>query len=187
MGATSHVHVHNNSSQPLIVMPAVGEESLQFKPGWSRVQSQHLARVTGGFDRKGKAKGGVAARYFNDLVEFEPGKPRPYLHVGTPANGEPVQEITAERGIRSNHRLSRRREQDAVIADLQRQVAMLTGARVQHPTPAQVDLSGLEIDAIKAAIKDLDTPALERALGAEVAGRDRPAVVKLLKSRIKKG
>jgi len=187
MGAATHIHVYNNTTQLYEFAAGVGQGRLDFKPGtWSKTPAAALDRITGGFDRSGKAKGGVASKYFNDPIEIEPGKFRPVLHVGKPAPGETVHEIAELPGIRSHHRMTKQREQEEQLKNLQLELARLSG-RGAAPAPATIpDLAGLEVDAIKAAIKGLDAAALKQALGAEVAGEDRPAVVKLLKVAIKK-
>jgi hypothetical protein len=192
MGAAKQfVHVFNNTTQLYEFTAGVGEGRLDFKPGtWSKTPSAALDRITGGFDRNGKAKGGTASRYFNDSIEVEPGKFRPVLHIGKPAPGEAVHEIAELPGVRSHYRMTKQREQEKVIADLQLKLAELAGqisagGKVAPAVASEVDLTGLELDDVKAAIKGLDTAALKQALGAEVAGEDRPTVVKLLKARIK--
>jgi len=191
MGAATHVHVYNNTTQLYEFAAGVGKGRLHFKPGtWSKTPAAALDRITGGFDRNGKAKGGTAAPYFNEPIEVEPGKFRPVLHVGTPAPGEPVHEIKELPGVRSHYRMNRQREQERTIKELELQVAQLAGrlaGKASAPEPSNtVDLTGLELDEIKAAIKGLDVAALKLALGAEVAGEDRAPIVKLLKAAIKR-
>lgn len=192
MGAATHIHVYNNTTQLYEFAPGVGKGRLQFKAGaWSKVPAAALDRITGGFDRKGKAKGGTAARYFNEAVEVEPGKFRPVLHVGSPAPGETVHVIKELPGVRSHYRMNRVREQERTIAELQLELARLegkitSGAKSAPAAPEVVDIAGLEIDEIKVAIRGLDAAELKQALGAEVAGEDRPPVVKLLKAAIRR-
>lgn len=195
MGAAEkHVYVFNNSTQLYEFAAGVGQGRLDFKLGvWSKTPAAALDRITGGFDRHGKAKGGVAANYFNQTIELEPGKFRPVLHVGSPAPGETVHLIKELPGVRSHYRMNRVRDQEKKIADLELQIARLsgkasTGSKLSiHEDPAELpDLTGLEPDAVKAAIKGLDAAAIKQLLGAEVAGDDRPAVVKVLKAAIKK-
>lgn len=189
MGAATHVHVYNNTTQLYEFAAGVGKGRLHFKPGtWSKTPAAALDRITGGFDRNGKAKGGTAARYFNESIEVEPGKFRPVLHIGTPAPGEPVHEIKELPGVRSHYRMNRQREQEQKIKELELQLAQLSGkltGKLSEPA-STVDLTGLELAEIKTAIKGLDAAALKQLLGAEVAGEERAPVVKLLKSAIKK-
>jgi len=193
--AQKYVYVYNNTTQLYEFTAGVGKGRLDFKPGtWSKTPAAALDRITGGFDRHGRAKGGTAAPYFNDSIELEPGKFRPVLHVGKPAPGEAVHEIKELPGVRSHYRMNRAREQEKTIAALQAEVAKLsgmisTGVAANATADAAndaVDLTELEVDEIKPAIKGLDIVVLKQALGAEVAGEDRPAVVKLLKAAIKR-
>lgn len=189
--AQKYVHVYNNTTQLYEFTPGVGQGRLDFKPGtWSKTPAAALERITGGFDRNGKAKGGTAARYFNEAIEVEPGKFRPVLHVGTPAPGEAVHEIKELPGVRSHYRMNRVREQEKTIEALQLEVARLSGkiaaGAASAPSPEPPSLAGLDLAEVKSAIKGLDLAALKQALGDEVAGEDRAPVVKLIKKAIAK-
>lgn len=200
------MYIRNNGENPLFLTPKVGGERVRLEVGWNEVPSGYIERGTGGFKGKGKdlrAKGGAFAHLFNDHVKV--GKRMvPILQIGTPVDGDDVHVVTVRPGLRSHYRtrdaetrtqreleLERRSaSQDARIEMLTQQLEKLLGGRVDAPTDMHSselpDLTGLEPDAVKAAIKGLDASAIKQLLGAEVAGDDRPAVVKVLKAAIKK-
>lgn len=196
MGAPKFVFVHNNTAMPTEFAAGPGGARLDFEPGWNKVPGGALDAITGGFDRKGQAKGGIAARYFNEPIEIEPGKFRPPFHIGTPAPGETPREIAPLPGVRSHYRMSALRERDQqaeelrqTVAQLQGQIQALTSGKTNGKKPAVdlPDISGLDIDAIKAATKGLDASSIKQLIADEVIGENRPKVIKHLTARVKKG
>jgi len=128
-------HVLNNTPNPREFTPSVGGGKLRFPPGWSKVDSGPVDAITGGFDRNGKARGGVAARYFNDPIELDSGDFRPVLQIGTPVTGTKVTEIEELPGSRKHYRTrddearsAREAEQAAKIARLEAQIESLAKA-----------------------------------------------------------
>jgi hypothetical protein len=204
---TDTMHIRNNGESPLFLTPKVGGERVRLETGWNEVPSGYIERGTGGFKGKGaamRAKGGAFAHLFNEPIKV--GKRlAPILQVGTPVDGDDVHVVTVRPGLRSHYRTrqaeevsKRELEQAKSIAALEARNEKLTQqleqvlARLDGEQPRKTgtpsepaDLAGLALDEIKTAIKGLDAAALKHALGAEVAGDGRPAVVKLLKARIK--
>jgi hypothetical protein len=203
------MHVRNNTEHPIEVTPKVGGERVRFEPGWNEVPSGYIDRITGGFKTTGtgraakhEPRGGAAAFYFTEMIKVG-GRNLPRLQVGTPVDGDDVHVVPVRPGLRSHYRTRQAEErtkreidQAKAIASLEARNEALTQqlekvlARLDGGAPATAkdfDPSGMDPDAIKDAIKGLDAVAVKQALGAEVAGENRPAVVKLLKARIKKG
>jgi hypothetical protein len=202
---TETMYIRNNGESPLFLTPKVGDERVRLNPGWNKVPSGYIERGTGGFKGKGsgmRAKGGAFAYLFNEIIKIGK-RMAPVLQVGTPVDGDDVHVVAVRPGLRSHYRTrqveeatKREVEQARAIAALEARNEMLSHRLEQvlqridgGPSPAPskgVDLTGLDLDAVKAAIKGLDAAALKQALGAEVAGDDRPSVVKLLKGAIKR-
>ena len=200
---TDMMYIRNNSESPLFLTPKVGGERVRLEVGWNEVPSGYIERGTGGFKGKGsamRAKGGAFAYLFNDPVKVGK-RVAPILQVGTPVDGDEVHVVTVRPGLRSHYRTrdveartKRELEQERQLATQEARIEMLTqrleqvlGIQGGAPAPSQSipKIAGLELGAIKAAIKGLDATALEQLLGAEVAGEDRSAVVKVLKAAIK--
>ena len=203
---TETINIRNNGEHPLFLTPKVGGGRVRLELGWNEVPSGYIDRGTGGFKGKGvamRAKGGAFAHLFNDRVKIG-NRMAPILQVGTPVAGDEVNVVAVRPGLRSHYRTradatrsERELEQTRQLAylearnetltrQLEKVLARLDGEAVEEsPTPSEVDLTGLTLPKVKAAIKGLDAASLQQALGAEVAGEDRPAVVKLLKRRIK--
>lgn len=202
---TETINIRNNGEHPLFLTPKVGGDRVRLELGWNEVPSGYIERGTGGFRGKGvamRAKGGAFAHLFNDHVKI--GKRLvPILQVGTPVPGDDVNVVAVRPGLRSHYRTrdaatrsERELAQGRQLAALEARNEMLSqqlnqvlarldgGAIDESQAPSEVDLTGLELAEVKSAIKGLDAAALQQALGAEVVGEDRPAVVKLLKKRI---
>lgn len=200
------MHVRNNSESPLFLTPKVGGERIRLNPGWNEVPSGYIERGTGGFKGKGaamRAKGGAFAHLFNEHRQI--GKRMlPVLQVGTPVDGDDVHVVEVRPGLRSHYRTrneetrsQRELEQERKLASLEARNEMLTQqlervlARLDGQTPMvetpMPDIAGLDLDAVKSAIKGLDAAVLKQILSAEVLGENRSPVIKLLKARIKKG
>jgi hypothetical protein len=195
---TETMYIRNNGENPLFLTPKVGDERVRIEPGWNEVPSGYIERGTGGFKGKGsamRAKGGAFAHLFNEFIKIGK-RMAPILQVGTPVDGDDVKVVTVRPGLRSHYRTrqvedatKREIDQAKTIAALEarlEQVLQRIGGGAPLAPSRCVDLTGLEIDAVKAAINGLDAAALKQALGAEVAGEGRPSVVKLLKAAIKK-
>jgi hypothetical protein len=204
---TETITIRNNGEHPLFLTPKVGGERVRLKVGWNEVPSGYIERGTGGFKGKGatlRAKGGAFAHLFNDHVRIGK-RMAPILQVGTPVPGDEVHVVPVRPGLRSHYRtrdaatrsereLAQGRQLAALEArnemlsqQLEKVMTRLDGGAVQDShAPRELDLTGLELDEIKPAIKGLDAATLRQALGAEVSGEDRAHVVKLLKARIKK-
>ena len=200
------INVRNNGEHPLHLTPKVGGPRVRLERGWNEVPSAYIERVTGGFKGQGaamRARGGAAAHLFNDYQRI--GKRMvPILQVGTPVPGDDVNVVTVRPGLRSHYRTrnadevsKRELDQARSIAALEARnetltqkleqiLARLDGQVDQAPAPTGIDLTGLELPEVKAAIKGLDAAALKQALGAEVVGEGRAPVVKMLKSQINK-
>ncbi len=202
------MHIRNNGESPLFLTPKVGGERVRLNIGWNEVPSAYIERGTGGFKGKGatmRAKGGAFAHLFNDHIKVGK-RMAPILQVGTPVDGDDVHVVAVLPGLRSHYRTrqadevtKRELDQAKAIAALEARNETLTQkleqvlARIEGGQASTArapigppDLTGLKLEEVKAAIEGLDTAALKQALGAEVAGDSRPAVVKLLKAAIKK-
>jgi hypothetical protein len=199
------MHIRNNGESPLFLTPKVGGERVRLEIGWNEVPSGYIERGTGGFKGKGasmRAKGGAFAHLFNEHVKVGK-RMAPILQVGTPVDGDDVNVVTVRPGLRSHYRtrqveeVSKREvDQAKAIAALEARnetltqrleevLARLGDKPAQSKAVTTVNLTGLSLDEVKAAIEGLDAAALQQALGAEVVGEGRQAVVKLLKARIK--
>jgi hypothetical protein len=199
------MHIRNNGESPLFLTPKVGGERVRLEIGWNEVPSGYIERGTGGFKGKGasmRAKGGAFAHLFNEHVKVGK-RMAPILQVGTPVDGDDVNVVTVRPGLRSHYRtrqveeVSKREvDQAKAIAALEARnetltqrleevLARLGDKPAQSKAVTAVNLTGLSLDEVKAAIEGLDAAALQQALGAEVVGEGRQAVVKLLKARIK--
>ena len=202
---TETINIRNNGEHPLFLTPKVGGDRVRLELGWNEVPSGYIDRGTGGFKGKGvamRAKGGAFAHLFNDHVKIGK-RMAPVLQVGAPVPGDEVHVVTVRPGLRSHYRtrdaatrsereLAQGRQLAALEArnemlgqQLDKVLARLEGGASEDPARSEVNLAGLEIAEVKAAIKGLDAVTLKQALGAEVAGEGRPAVVKLLTKRIK--
>jgi hypothetical protein len=205
---TEMMHIRNNGESPLYLTPKVGGERVRINTGWNAVPSGYIERGTGGFKGKGaamRAKGGAFAHLFNDYIKVGK-RMAPILQVGTPVDGDDVHVVAVRPGLRSHYRTRQADEATKRELDQARSIAALEArneqlaqqlkqvldrldngqaSKARGPSIDMPDLAGLELDEVKAAIKGLDAAALKQALGAEVAGDPRPAVVKLLKARIK--
>jgi hypothetical protein len=197
------IYIRHNGENPLFLTPQVGGERVRLNPGWNKVPSGYIERGTGGFKGRGsamKAKGGVFAHLFNDPIKVGK-RMAPILQVGTPVEGDEINVVTVRPGLRSHYRTrdaetrtQRELEQERKLAaqearietltqQLEKVLARQTGASEAGGTP---DITGLNLDAVKAAVKGLGLVALKQLLGAEVVGEARPAVIKHLKSLIAK-
>jgi hypothetical protein len=197
------IYIRHNGENPLFLTPQVGGARVRLNPGWNEVPSGYIERGTGGFKGKGsamKAKGGAFAMLFNEPVKIGK-RMAPILQVGTPVEGDEINIVTVRPGLRSHYRTrdaetrtQRELEQERKLAtqearietltqQLEKLLARQTGSSEVASTP---NLAGLDLDAVKAAIKGLDATTLKQMLGAEVAGEARSPVVKLLTSAIKK-
>jgi len=200
------MYIRHNGESPLYLTPQVGGERVRLNPGWNEVPSGYIERGTGGFKGRGsamKAKGGAFAHLFNEPIKVGK-RMAPILQVGTPVEGDEINVVTVRPGLRSHYRTRQaadvsQREMDQARAiaalearneklttQLEQVLARLDGSQPSSPSSAPVDLTGLDLDAVKAAIKGLGAAALKQLLGAEVAGEDRAPVVRLLKATIKK-
>lgn len=201
------MHIRNNGESPLFLTPKVGGERVRLEVGWNEVSSGYIERGTGGFKGKGaalRAKGGAFAHLFNDHVQIGK-RMQPVLQPGTPVAGDHVHVVPVRPGLRTHYRTRQAEDvsqreleaskaiaslevrNDHLTRQLEKVLARLDGRPGEQTGDATVpNIDGLELDAIKAAIKGLDVAGLKQVLGAEVAGDGRPAVVKLLKSRIPK-
>jgi hypothetical protein len=202
---TDMMYIRNNSESPLFLTPKVGGERVRLEVGWNKVPSGYIERGTGGFKGTGvamRAKGGAFAHLFNDHIKVGK-RMAPVLQIGTPVDGDEVHVVAVRPGLRSHYRTrdaetrtQRELEQERKLASQEARIEMLTqqleklvGRQVGDQAPLSEgipDITGLEVDDIKAAIKDLDATSIKQMLGAEVAGDARQPVVKLLKSAIKK-
>jgi hypothetical protein len=200
---TEMMYIRNNGESPLFLTPKVGGDRVRLNTGWNEVPSGYIERGTGGFKGKGKgmrARGGAFAHLFNDYIKIGK-RMAPILQVGTPVDGDDVHVVAVRPGLRSHYRTRQVEEVSKRELDQARSIAALEArnetltqkleqvlARLDGQAPAAtgLDLTGLELDEVKAAIKGLDAAALQQALGAEVVGENRPPVVKLLKTAIKK-
>jgi hypothetical protein len=199
---TDTIFIRNNGENPLFLTPKVGGERVRLEVGWNQVPAGYIERGTGGFKGKGvamRAKGGAFAHLFNDVRKVGK-RMAPILQIGTPVDGDEVNVVAVRPGLRSHYRTrdveartKRELEQERQLATQEARIEMLTQRLEQvlgiqgAPAPSQgiPEIAGLELGAIKAAIKGLDATSLAQLLGAEVAGEDRSAVVKALKAALK--
>lgn len=201
---TDMIFIRNNGESPLFLTPKVGGERVRLEVGWNQVPAGYIERGTGGFKGTGaamRAKGGAFAHLFNDYIKVGK-RMAPVLQVGTPVDGDEVHVVAVRPGLRSHYRTrdaetrtQRELEQERKLASAEARIEMLTqrleqvlgiqGGAAPAPSQGIPEIAGLDLGAIKAAIKGLDATALAQMLGAEVAGEDRPAVVKVLKAAIK--
>lgn len=207
------IYVRNNTAHPIEVTPKVGGERVRFERSWNEVPAGYVERITGGFKTVGVGRnakqvprGGAAAFYFTEMIMVG-GRQLPRLQIGTPVDGDDIHVVAVRPGLRSHYRTrqaedrtKREIEQTRSIASLEARNEALTqqlekvllrldGGATASPTDTpsvEFDPTGQEPDAIRTAIKGFDLAALKQALGTEVAGEDRPPVVKLLKTAIKK-
>jgi len=200
------IYIRHNGENPLFLTPQVGGERVRLNPGWNEVPSGYIERGTGGFKGKGasmKARGGAFAHLFNEPIKVGK-RMAPVLQVGTPVEGDEINVVTVRPGLRSHYRTrqaaevsQREVDQAKAIASLEARnekltqqleqvLARLDGSQTSKPSSAPVDITGLDLDAVKAAVKGLDAVALKQLLGAEVVGEARPAVIRHLKSLIAK-
>lgn len=197
------IYIRHNGENPLFLTPQVGGERVRLNPGWNEVPSGYIERGTGGFKGKGsamKAKGGAFAHLFNDPIKVGK-RMAPVLQVGTPVEGDEINVVPVRAGLRSHYRTRDAEARTQRELDLERKLAtqeartealaqQLEKVLARQVGPSEVastpDLAGLDLDAVKAAIKGLDVATLKQLLGAEVAGEDRAPVVRLLKATIKK-
>jgi hypothetical protein len=173
------VYVHNNGENPIAIPFTVGDRNreLRFHIGWNEIDPGPLERVTGGFDERGFAKGGLGAVYFNEPIRIGK-KHLPRLELGTPRPSDTVHACPDVPGIRRHYRTLKAEKQEqehrALLALLEQTTRELARAKSGDDGLVEVDLG----NGIKARMSLADAKKFAASQSPDaVPTAAQPAVV----------
>lgn len=171
-----HVYVYNNTENPLTIPFQVNDYThhLRFeRQVYNQIDLGPLELITGGFTDDGKAKGGIAASYFNKLTSIRIGDDvvrKPQLELGTPRSSDEIHVCPEIKGARKHHRSlkteARAKREDAMLALLAQQtelIKQLQGGARKGQVEVEMDL-GNGVKA-KAWMTAADAQAYAASLG----------------------